>query len=51
MFIAISIFILIISFLLSFKSLKTINEKPEIKEVKKSLDKDRIIYQSRSSSE
>lgn len=51
MFISITIFILIISFLLSLKSLKTINEKPEVKHVKKSLDKDKIIFQSHSSSE
>jgi hypothetical protein len=51
MFIAISISLLIVSFLLALRSLKTFNEKPDIKDVKKSLDKDRIIFQSHSSSE
>jgi len=51
MFITISIFLLIISFLFALRSLKTYNAKPNIKDVKKSLDKDRIILQSHSSSE
>lgn len=42
--------ILIISFLLSFRSLKTFDEKPEVGEVKKSLDKHRVIFKSHSSS-
>jgi hypothetical protein len=50
MFIAIIIVILLISFVLALKSLRSLNEKPGIKEVKKSLDKDRVIYHSRASS-
>lgn len=49
MFIAIILILLLISFLFSFKSLKTINEKPETKEVKKSLDKQRVIFHGHSS--
>lgn len=36
---------------MALRSLRTVNEKPGIKEVKKSLDKDRIIFHSQSSSE
>jgi hypothetical protein len=42
--------LLVVSFLLALKSLKTLNEKPKIGFVKKSLDKDRVIYHSRASS-
>lgn len=51
MFIFVVLIIFIISFLLALKSARTINEKPETKDVKKSLDKDRVIFQSHSSSE
>lgn len=43
-FIIIVIAIAIISFLLALRSLRTVNEKPRIGDVKKSLDKDRIIF-------
>ena len=49
MFIIIVLILLIVSFLLALRSVKTVNEKPEVKDVKKSLDKDRIIYHSQSS--
>jgi len=49
MFTAIVVTLLAISFLLSLRSLKNVNEKPEVKDVKKSLDKHRIIYHSQSS--
>lgn len=49
MFIAAILLLLLISFLLSLKSLKTVNEKPGIKEVKKSLDKQRVIFHNHSS--
>lgn len=49
MFIFIALILLAVSFILAVRSLKTVNEKPEIKDVKKSLDKDRIIYHSQSS--
>lgn len=51
MFIFIVIILFVISFLLSLRSLKTFNEKPEIGDIKKSLDKDKIVFQSHSSSE
>lgn len=51
MFINIIIMLFLISFLLAVRSLKTINEKPKIGHVKKSLDKDRVIFHSHSSSE
>jgi hypothetical protein len=50
MFIFAIFILLIISFILALGSLKSINKKPGIKEIKKSLDKDRIIYHSRVSS-
>lgn len=49
MFIIIVLILLLISFLLSLKSLKTLNEKPGIKDIKKSLDKHRVIFHSHSS--
>lgn len=49
MFIIIVLILLIVSFILALRSVKTVNEKPEVKDVKKSLDKDRIIYHSQSS--
>lgn len=51
MFIQIVVVLLIISFLWALKSVKTVNEKPEVKDVKKSLDKNRVIFHSHSSSE
>ena len=50
MFLTIVIILFIISFLLALKSLKTVNEKPEIKDVKKSLDKNRVIFHSENHS-
>jgi len=49
MIIAIILVILLISFILALYSLKSLNEKPGIKEVKKSLDKERVIYRGHSS--
>lgn len=49
MFVGIVLIILVVSFLLALRSLKTINEKPKLKDVKRSLDKDRIIFKSHSS--
>lgn len=46
MFLAIVIILFIVSFLLALKSLRTVNEKPEVKDVKKSLDKNKVIFQS-----
>lgn len=44
MFLQIIIVLVVISILLAVRSLTKINEKPGIKEVKKSLDKSRIIF-------
>ncbi|KKP81082.1 MAG: hypothetical protein UR81_C0007G0008 [Candidatus Levybacteria bacterium GW2011_GWB1_35_5] len=49
MIIAIILVILLISFILALYSLKSLNEKPGIKEIKKSLDKERVIYRGHSS--
>ena len=49
MFLIVIIILLIISFVLALKSMKGLNEKPGIKTVKRSLDKDRVIFHSRSS--
>ncbi len=49
MIIPIILTILLISFILALYSLKSLNEKPGIKEVKKSLDKERVIYRGHSS--
>lgn len=46
MFWIIVILLLVLSFILALKSLKTLNEKPKIGHVKKSLDKNRVIYHS-----
>lgn len=51
MFIQIVAILFIISFLLALRSLKSVNEKPEVEDVKKSLDKNRVIFHSHSSSE
>lgn len=50
MFYIVVLIILIVSFILALKSAKNLNDKPAIKEVKKSLDKDRVIFQNHSSS-
>jgi hypothetical protein len=50
MFWLIILLILVVSFLLALWSLKTLNEEPKIGLVKKSLDKSKIIYHSRTSS-
>ncbi|MGA2911550.1 MAG: hypothetical protein ABSE17_02840 [Candidatus Levyibacteriota bacterium] len=50
MFWLIVLVLFIVSFLLALKSLQTLNEEPKIGFVKKSLDKSRIIYHSRTSS-
>lgn len=49
MFIQIVAVLFLISFLMALRALKNVNEKPKIKEVKKSLDKNRIIFHSKSS--
>ncbi len=49
MIVAIILVILLISFILALYSLKSLNEKPGIKEIKKSLDKERVIYRGHSS--
>ena len=51
MFLTITLILLVISFILAVRSLKSVNEKPEVKDVKKSLDKHRIIYHSQSSND
>lgn len=48
MFINITLFLFIISFILALKSARKINEKPSVKNVKKGLDKSKIIYNSSS---
>lgn len=50
MFIFIVLALFIVSFVLALRSIKTVNEKPGIKDVKKSLDKNRVIFHSHSSS-
>lgn len=49
MIVVIALIILFISFILALFSLKSLNEKPGIKDVKKSLDKERVIYRGHSS--
>ncbi|MEK7160088.1 MAG: hypothetical protein AAB702_01240 [Patescibacteria group bacterium] len=49
MFTQIVVVLFIISFLMALKSLRTVNEKPKVNDVKKSLDKNRIIFHSKSS--
>lgn len=51
MFSQIVIILFLISFLMALRSLRTINEKPKVGDVKKSLDKNKIIFHSQSSSE
>ncbi len=51
MFIAIIIFIAVISFLLSLASLKGEKDKREILNARKKLQKDKIVYQASSSAE
>jgi hypothetical protein len=46
MFWIIVLLLFIVSFLLALRALKTLNEKPKIGLIKKSLDKDRVIYHS-----
>lgn len=48
MFINITIILFLISFVLAVKSARKLNEKPSVKNVKRSLDKDRVIYHSSS---
>lgn len=49
MFGAIVIFLFIVSFTLAVKSVRKIGEKPSVGDVKKSLDKHRVIFQTHSS--
>jgi hypothetical protein len=49
LFFIVTAVIFLISFLLALRSLKSLNEKPKMGDVKKSLDKHRIIYHSHSS--
>jgi hypothetical protein len=46
MFWIIVVSLFIVSLVLALKSVKTLNEKPKIGYVKKSLDKNRVIYHS-----
>ena len=46
----VAIVILVISLVLSFISLKSLNNKSHIKEAKKKLEKGRVLYQDTSSS-
>ncbi len=48
MFFYITLLLIIISFLGALKSARKINEKPLVKNVKKGLDKSKIIYHSSS---
>jgi uncharacterized membrane protein len=48
MFINITIFLLVISFLMALRSAGKLNEKPSVKNVKKGLDKSKIIFHSSS---
>lgn len=51
MFFAIIILIMIVSFLMSLADLKGEKDKREINNVKKKLQKDKIVYQASTSSE
>ena len=51
MFLQVVFVLFIISFLLALKSLGSVNEKPKVEDVKKNLDKNRVIFHSQSSSE
>lgn len=46
MFVNILIFLFIISFLMAIRSARKLNEKPSVKSVKRSADKDKIIAHS-----
>ena len=50
MFIIAIIVLLITAFILALWSLKNLNQKPGIKAIKKSLDKNRVVFHSRASS-
>jgi hypothetical protein len=50
MFLGIVVLLFIISFVLALRALKFLDEKPKMGHVKKSLDKNRVIYDSRTSS-
>lgn len=50
MFLGVILILLVVSFLLALRSTRTVNQKPEVKDVKRSLDKDRVIYHGHSSS-
>lgn len=50
MFLAIVFLLIIISFLMALRALRSLNENPKMGHVKKSLDKNRVIYHSRTSS-
>ncbi len=46
MFFIVVAIIFLLSFVLALRSLKSLNDKPKMGHVKKSLDKHRVIYQS-----
>jgi hypothetical protein len=50
MFLSVVIVLFIISFFLALRALRSLGEKPKIESVKRSLDKSKIIYHSRTSS-
>jgi hypothetical protein len=49
MFIPIVLILLLVSFILALSSAAKVNEKPEVKDVKKSLDKSRVIFHDHTS--
>lgn len=50
MFYFVIIIIFIISLILALRSVRRLGDKPSIRDVKKSLDKDRVIFKGHSSS-
>ncbi len=48
MFVTITVLLFILSFILALRSAAKLGEKPSIKNVKKSIDKDKIIFHSSS---
>lgn len=50
MFIAIVLILAVISVALAFLSLRGLNSKPDVEHLKKRLNKNRVIFQSHSSS-
>ena len=50
MFLQIVIILALVSIFLAVRSLRKVDEKPEVKEVKRSLDKSRIVFWASHSS-